>query len=308
VCTVPVTGGVDSADLLVGAHTIEGELSTLGGAAVVASDGSGWTGTGFADMKASEGSMTWLVDVPAAGDYTLSWRFAQDDARDMRLSVNCTKIAESIAFENTHSWNAVWASGGSTLVTLTKGTNRIVLETNGASGPNFDAMTLTPPLCELDAAVETTCEAEAALMTGAAGLAAEGSGWTGEGFADMFAAEGAVNWVLDAPDAGSYSLTFVYTQDATRDMTLTVNGVVAEPSLAFDDTDSWNTAWASDVVYDVQLSAGLNSVQLSTNGASGPNFDSVKVASLGAGGAGAGGAGGADAGGAGGAGGEGGAL
>jgi hypothetical protein len=75
-------------------------------------------------------------------------------------------------------------------------------------------------------------------------------------------------------------------------MTLTVNGVVAQQSLAFADTGSWNSAWASDVVYDVQLQAGLNSVQLATNGDSGPNFDSVKVASLGAGGAGTGGGGG----------------
>ena len=75
-------------------------------------------------------------------------------------------------------------------------------------------------------------------------------------------------------------------------MTLTVNGVVAAASLAFNNTNSWNAAWIADVSQDVTLTAGLNSVQLATNGASGPNFDSVSVTTrAGAGGDGAGGAG-----------------
>jgi hypothetical protein len=250
-------------------------------------------------MKASEGSMTWLVDVPAAGDYAVTWRFTQDDVRDMRLTVNCTNVVESLPFTDTDSWNTAWIDSPARTMTLKKGTNQIVLETNGGSGPNFDSMTLTPPVCELDADMETICEAEAALLTGAAGPAAQGSGWTGAGFADMFGAEGVVNWLLDAPQAGFYTLAFVYTQDDARDMTLSVNGAVAQQSLAFGDTGSWNTAWVADVSYEVQLKVGLNSVQLATNGASGPNFDSVKVQGAGSGGA--SGDGGAGAGGAGGA-------
>lgn len=176
------------------------------------------------------------------------------------------------------------------MVTLNKGTNQIKLETNGGSGANFDSLLITPPLCQLDVDPKT-CEAERALMSGAAGLATQGSGWAGEGFADMLGSEGAVNWVIDAPQAGSYTLTFRYTQSDTRDMTLAVNDVVAVPSLPFNNTNSWNTNWAADVTVDVTLQAGLNSVQLATNGASGPNFDSMSVAAVGAGGA--GGAGGA---------------
>jgi hypothetical protein len=292
---VPATGGVDFNGLVTGPKSIEGEVAKFGGAANVASAGSGWTGTGFADMFASEGSMTWLIDAPAAGQYTLDWVYTQDDARDMRLSVNCAQVAASVPFTNTGSWNTAWATGGAQVVTLRKGTNMIVLETNGGSGPNFDSMRVSPPICDLGASA--ACEAEAALMTGMAGLAAQGSGWTGAGFADMFGAEGVVNWVLDAPQAGSYTLTFRYTQDDTRDMTLTVNGVVAVQSLAFNDTNSWNSAWVADVSAQVDLTAGLNSVQLATNGASGPNFDSLSASSDGAGGAGGadggGGAGGA---------------
>lgn len=290
VCTVPPTGGEDFKALLAGPKAIEGEVAELGGAAAEATEGSGWTGTGFADMKASEGSMTWLIDAPAAGKYTLDWIYTQNDGRDMRLTVNCAQVAASVPFTNTGSWNTMWATGGTQVVTLKKGTNQVLLETNGGSGPNFDAMLVSPPICELGAGA-ATCEAERALMSGATGLAAQGSGWLGEGFADMFGGEGAVNWVLNAPEAGIYTLTFRYTQQDTRDMSLTVNGVVAAASLGFNNTNSWNAAWAADVSQDVTLTAGLNSVQLATNGASGPNFDSVSVSSLGTGGAdGAGGA------------------
>jgi hypothetical protein len=278
-CTVPATGGEDFQALLTGPQSAEAESAQLGGAAAVASAGSGWTGTGFADMKASEGSMTWLIIVPAAGDYTLDWRYTQDEARDMRLVVNCMQVAATLPFADTGSWNTMWANGGATVVALEEGTNQIKLETNGGSGPNFDALVVTPPLCNLDA-VPTTCEAERALMSDATGLAAQGSGWTGEGYADMFGSEGAVNWVLDAPAAGSYALTFRYTQDATRDMSLVVNGVVVVPSLAFNDTNSWNANWAADITTNVTLNDGLNSVQLRTNGGSGPNFDNVSISPL----------------------------
>ncbi len=299
VCTVPVTGGADFNALLLGPKAIEGEAATLSGAAAVASEGSGWSGTGFADMKGSEGGMTWLIVAPAAGDYVLNWSYTQQDARDMRLTVNCTQMVESVAFTNTGDWNTAWTTGGAQKVKLVKGINQIVLETNGGSGPNFDTMVVSPPICALSGSAAITCEAERSLLSGAAIVANQGSDWKDLGFADMNGAEGGVNWVLDAPAAGTYKLTFVYTQDDTRDMTLTVNGVVAAASLAFKDTNSWNTAWASDVTYDVTLKKGINSLQLATNGASGPNFDSIIVDNLddgagGAGGAGAGGAGGAN--------------
>jgi len=282
---------VDFATLLVGPKSLEGEAATMTGAAALASEGSGWSGAGFADMKAAEGAMTWLIDAPAAGEYTLSWTYTQSDTRDMRLTVNCTLVAESAPFTNTGDWNTAWTTGGAQKVTLNRGTNQILLETNGDSGPNFDLMIVSPPTCMLAGDASTTCEGERALLSGAAIVATAGTGWTDLGFADMDGAEGAVNWVVDAPYAGAYTLTFVYTQDDTRDMSLSVNGVVASASLAFNDTNSWNSAWASDVTYDVTLKKGINSLQLATNGASGPNFDSVKVQGQGAGGDGAGGAG-----------------
>lgn len=292
-CTVPLTGGVDFSALLLGPKLVEAESASLSGSATTATQGSGWSGAGFADMKASEGGMTWLIDVPANGEYVLDWTYTQDAERDMRLTVDCTQVVESVPFLDTGNWYTAWTKGGAQKVQLTKGVNQIVLETNGDSGANFDSMIVTPPTCVVADDAATTCEAERALMLGSTGLASEGSGWKDLGFADMFGSEGAVNWVLDVPQAGTYKLTFVYTEAEARGMTLKVNGVAAA-SLAFKKTGSWNTAWASDVTYDVTLKQGINSVQLATNGHSGPNIDSVIVSEPGSSSGGAGGAGGAD--------------
>ena len=296
----PTTGGVDLATLYTGPQVVEAETAMLGGAATAATTGSGFSGTGYADFNASEGQVTWLVVVPAAADYTVSWRYAQAEARDMDLTVNCAATPTNVPFLPTGGWNTGWATGGTRVISLRAGTNQIVLATNGGSGANFDSLTLTPPSCAVGSG-PTTCEAETALLSGAATAALGGVGATGTGFADMQAQQGAIHWLLSVPQAGSYPLSFVYTQDDTRDMTLTINGVVAQASLPFGDTNSWNASWASNVTFDAQLKAGFNSVELATNPAtnndSGPNFDSLIVCDQAVGGA--GGAGGADAGGAG---------
>lgn len=122
------------------------------------------------------------------------------------------------------------------------------------------------------------CEAEEALLTGVATVNMTGGGWTGSGFADMNAAEGGMVWFLNAPVAGKYSLTFQYTQDDVRDMTLKLNGTTVLASLGFHDSNQWNVGWLADVTVELDLLAGSNAVSLATNGGSGANFDNVAVA------------------------------
>jgi hypothetical protein len=289
-CQVPSSGGEDFSALTEGPLDIQGEDAMYSGSVATVSAGTGWEGEGYADMVGSEGSMLWLIDAPADGEYTITFRYTQDDARDMTLNVNCQVAKQSVPFNNTGSWDSNWVEDVSELVTLREGTNRIVLSTNGGSGPNFDKLIIAPPMCTVGAE-PVDCEAEAMLMTGATGLASTGTGWTGDGFADMFGSEGAVHFVVDVETAGSYMLKFAYTQDDTRDMTLTVNGVEEVASLAFNNTNSWNMNWVADVEVEVELEAGFNSIRLATNGGSGPNFDKVTItpaAGTGAGGAGGG--------------------
>jgi Carbohydrate binding module (family 35) len=290
-CVVPESGGKDLAALVSGPQTIEAEDAELTGSAAIGNAGIGWTGKGYADMVGSEGGMTWLVDAPGNGEYKLTWRYTQEEGRDMALNVNCTDVAASVPFSITGSWNSNWKSDVTQIAMLKGGTNRIVLATNGGSGPNFDTLTLemnfAPPTCKLTSGASAECEAERGLTIGSTGIANAGSGWTGTGYADMFGKEGGVTWVVDAPVAGTYALTFVYTQMEGRDMTLKVNGAQAVASVAFTNTGSWDSSWVRDVKTNVTLKAGLNAVTLATNGGSGPNFDKIIVLAPAAGDAGA---------------------
>jgi len=287
VCMVPVSGGVDLAALAEGPQELEAEAATLSGPKTAAAN---FMDVDYVDFVGSSGGLLWLVDAPANGSYTLTLTYTADEARGMSLNVNCTQVSPSISFMDTGSWNAAWVSDVSQVVTLKEGTNRIMLATTGVSGPNFDKLSLAPPTCALTAVAPKTCEAEAALLSGSAASAKQAA----VDYVDLLGKEATMHWVLNAPTAGTYNVTFTYTQDDTRDMDVNVNGVKVVAPM-FSKTGSWNTGWVSDASVQVELDAGYNSLVLATNGGSGPNFDKITVELVAAGGAGgASGAGGAN--------------
>ncbi len=124
-------------------HVLEAEDAELAGGTVATVGGNNVSGTGYADMLGKEGSMTWFVEVQVGGDYTLTWKYAQLDSRDMTLEVNCVVAFQSVPFEYTGDWYTTWKTDISRVVRLNLGTNQLVLSTNGESGPNFDTMTIS---------------------------------------------------------------------------------------------------------------------------------------------------------------------
>ena len=120
-------------------------------------------------------------------------------------------------------------------------------------------------------------QAEKATLKGAV-VGNTNAGYTDSGYADFTNASGdAITWDVTSAVAGSVNLTFRYANGGTtnRALALTINGVTVVPNLAFNPTGSWTT-WKT-VTLSVQLSAGTNSIRLSTIGANGANFDSLTV-------------------------------
>ncbi|WP_236037996.1 carbohydrate-binding protein [Belnapia arida] len=109
-------------------------------------------------------------------------------------------------------------------------------------------------------------------------------GITGSGYMDMGGNAGdAVSFGVTAPTAGTYTLSFRYSNggndSAPRPMTLSVGGqtqTIAFTSTGVDGWDNWATATVT-----VQLAAGQNTISLANNGTNGPNIDSVTIASEG---------------------------
>jgi hypothetical protein len=135
-------------------------------------------------------------------------------------------------------------------------------------------------------AAQTTQVRNAANPEGSLARDANGDGlwdgWTGTGYLDMGGDVGdAARFTVNAPAAGTYTLTFRYTNgggapNGPRPMAVTVDGASAG-SAQFAGTgaggwDNWQT-----VSVQVDLKAGANVISVANTVANGPNLDSVTI-------------------------------
>ncbi|WP_329071760.1 carbohydrate-binding protein [Streptomyces sp. NBC_01429] len=118
-------------------QTYQAEGATLSGA-IVAHDNAGYTGSGYADYQnADDDYVEWTVQVPAAGTYTLEFRYANGGATDRPLAVTVNGgDSHTVAFASTGSWTA-WNRDGLP-VTLAEGANTVRATATGSSGGNID--------------------------------------------------------------------------------------------------------------------------------------------------------------------------
>ena len=105
-------------------------------------------------------------------------------------------------------------------------------------------------------------------------------GFTGTGFVNLDNVVGSyVQWTVDAPAAGTATLTFRYANGTTagRPMDIRVNGALVAAKLAFIPTPAWND-WDTRTVGNVALAAGTNTVRATSGTATGgPNLDHLEV-------------------------------
>ncbi len=127
-------------------------------------------------------------------------------------------------------------------------------------------------------AAATRYEAEnATIFHGTA--ASDHTGYSGSGFVDYVNEVGSfVEWTVNAPAAGTATLSFRYANGTTTDrpMDITVNGALARASLSFPGTGAWTT-WQT-VTTTVTVNAGANTIRatgITANG--GPNVDYLDV-------------------------------
>lgn len=120
------------------AATLETENAVRSGV-TVSNIHTGFTGTGFGDyINATADFVEWTANVPAAGTYTLSFRYALDNtlARQLAIRVNGTLVQPGLSFPGTGGW-ATWRNVSLT-ASLQAGANTIRATATGTSGPNID--------------------------------------------------------------------------------------------------------------------------------------------------------------------------
>ena len=106
----------------------------------------GYRGSGFLDYtNSSNDFIKWTVNVPADGNYNLSFRYAvQTGNRPLKLTINDEIRVASVPFNSTGSWST-WGTYTSSQA-LVAGINTIILTATGASGGNFDELSVTGTL------------------------------------------------------------------------------------------------------------------------------------------------------------------
>ncbi len=150
--------------------------------------------------------------------------------------------------------------------------NYSVIVTNSAGTITSSSAALTvgvPPLGLI-------LEAENATLVGA--LAKNNiAGYSGTGFADYINASGDyVEWTFTNPAAATRTLGFRYgSTGSARNLSITVNGVVVNPALAFTSTGTL-TNWTI-LSMTASLPAGTVVIRATATGTSGPNIDYLRI-------------------------------
>ena len=277
----------------------EGEQAALAGGVSVASDHTGFTGTGFAAGFTSVGAtLTYQLVVPAGGSYELRLRYAnalggdgQDTTRTLSESID-GGAANTITLPTTPSWND-WAIATVPSLQLSAGTHTLVISRgpNDSGNVNIDSLAVTPPGAPYPAPSSTTtpcpygtvCEAEGGALTGGAELASNHNGYSGAGFVAGLEQVGATDTIsaTGVPADGTYQLQLRYANantTPTRTASVTVNGGTAS-SVTFPPTEDWDT-W-STVTVPVTLTKGDDTVAIGcpTADSCHVNLDTVAITS-----------------------------
>jgi hypothetical protein len=256
----------------------EAERTQLAGGVGVASDHSGFTGSGFAAGFQSVGSsLTFTLDVPAAGTYELRLRYANSQGGDGQNTTRTLSAAvdggdaSTLTLPTTGDWNT-WAFA-SVPLNLPAGTHTLVVSRSpdDSGNVNIDSLAVVTPGAPYPSPVVaaapcdfgTVCEAEDGALTGGATVARDHNGYSGDGFVAGLERAGATDGIAlrNVPADGSYALQVRYANGggSPRTISTAVNGgAPASVSLpATADWDSWST-----VTVPVTLTRGSDTVAI----------------------------------------------
>jgi hypothetical protein len=231
----------------------EAENATLSGGAVVATNHTGYSGTGFVGEYVTQGATTTFnVSVPSAGSYNVDMRYsAGNGARTVSVYVNGVDVKQT-SLPATTNWDT-WGNKTETL-TLNAGSNTIAYKyDSGDSGwINIDYITISQ-------SSSNKLEAENAALSGGAAVATDHTGYSGTGFVAGYWTQGATTtFNVSVLSAGSYNVDMRYSAgNGARTVSIYVNGVdVKQTSLSA--TTNWDT-WG-DKIETLTLNAGSNTI------------------------------------------------
>lgn len=249
----------------------EAETATLSDC-IVATNHTGFKGTGFVDFGGQNSNIQWSVNVPDDDEYTVEFRFASTGTRPCDLYIDGTMVKTYTMPGSTATdpW-IVWNNEGYKF-TLTKGIHTIKLVSTTVSGPNVDRLVI-----KRDGSVY---EAEKATLGGGTIVASDRAGFSGTGFADYGNAGSFVEFNITIPTFSPYVIEARYAAQTDRPCDIYIDGEKVG-TYSFINTipgtipDAALTNWTLEKK-GFSLNAGSHTVKLVTVGA-GPNLDRIVV-------------------------------
>ena len=255
---------LDVAPSTAAAGTYDAENAALSGGAVVASDHSGYTGTGFVagytNSDKGTAATTFTITTTAAGSTPVTLRYANGTGSTMTLSIYANgSRAPQTALAATADWNT-WATKTENLP-LNAGSNTITYEydTTDTGNVNLDNITVGTPLPAPSGQVYPAANAFAA---GGPTVATALSGYYGPGYLTGFTTQGALaDFTVKAPTAGTYPMTLAYANStgSTQTISLYLNGI-KNGQLSAASGNGWLT-----LTTNLTLRTGVNVVGLKTD-------------------------------------------
>ena len=247
----------------------EAENATLSGGAVVATDHSGYTGSGFVggytDGNKGNARTSFAVKVTTAGPQSLALRYANGTGVAMTLSLYVDSVRQrQVSLPASANWDT-WTSATES-VTLAAGDHTVAyaFDSTDSGNVNLDSLTVTASV------PAGPGEAEAAFLSGGATVGATTAGYTGPGYVSGFATPGArLVRTFAMAAAGTATATIRFGNAGT--LAVSANGRDAGTATLPSGT-GWQTTTVS-----VPVRAGVNTLQLAGTG-SDVLVDSVIVA------------------------------
>lgn len=246
--------------------------------AAVASNHPGYSGTGFVNGLHHKGAaVTFYANVKTAGDYPIEIGYANGTTSDQTLGiyVNGQRVKQAV-FSNLSSWSD-WVTK-EVILPLNAGQNIITLQNDEAAGDtgnvNIDYINL--PFNPLQAKYE----AEAARLSGGAGMNQNHGFYSGTGFVDGITSVGArVEFEVWVPESGSHQVALKYANGtgSTKTLSTYLNGVKQNQISLPSPGSNWST-W-NQLIQTVPLNAGKNTIryQYDSGDSGNVNLDRILV-------------------------------
>jgi len=263
----------------------EAESATLFGGAVVETDHTGYSGTGFVggytDADKGAAKTTFAVTADTAGAYTVALGYADgnSDARTISLAVD-GGTAQQVTLAATGSWNT-W-SAASASITLSAGKHSVAYSFGSADSGNvnLDYVDVTPP--SSGTSTGPVYEAESAALSGGTVIATDHTGYTGTGFVGGYTdgnkGNATTTFTVNSSIAGTAPVALRYANGngSTKTLSVYVNGTkTGQTSLtATADWNSWTTQSQT-----LTLKAGSNTIayKFDTDDTANVNLDDINV-------------------------------